>query len=96
MWATTIRASCQEALPIALASKETRDMVVDIVRSELFENAVLEQVSSKRPASCPSKRALDKAVSENGACVASIAKKSLDPVLKKATQVWLLNVFCTR
>lgn len=85
--AKTVQVACHEAIPKAMAGKSVKETWCDIVKSKLFEDAVSERVAQKRPAQCPSKKALDTAVSENGACVTGIVNKALDPALKKATQV---------
>lgn len=81
-----------ECLPKTMKSREMKESFCEVVQSQLFEEAVLEKVAKHRPRSCPSKKAIDKAVAENSACVTGLMNKTLDPALKKAAQVRLYFV----
>ncbi|CAB1115920.1 unnamed protein product [Ectocarpus sp. CCAP 1310/34] len=71
-------------------AKTVKDILKEIlskaVEDRLFEEAVLKKVEKKKPDVHPTKKALDKVVTANGACVLGILKSSLAPELQAATK----------
>ncbi|CAN0369943.1 unnamed protein product, partial [Ectocarpus sp. 6 AP-2014] len=62
-----------------------KEILSKVVEDRLFEEAVLKKVEKKKPDVHPTKKALDKVVTTNGACVMGILKSSLAPELQAAT-----------